>query len=140
MANLNKVSIIGNLGKDPVHRTLDGGGTVCDFSVAVNDKRKKDGEWEEFTLWFKVTTWGAQADNVSKYLKKGSPVYVDGRLGVETWTDSENNNRFTFTVNAQDVRFLGSGEKKEEGATHSGAAPAPALTPISGEEVPEFFK
>jgi single-strand DNA-binding protein len=120
--SLNHIMLIGNLGDDPKLRETKGDRpmSVCNFSLAVNEKVKSDGEWEEITLWFKVTVWGKQAEVAEQYLSKGSPVCVIGKLGVEEWVDREDNNRFTLTVNASDVRFIGgggdgesSGEKKQ---------------------------
>jgi len=108
--SFNKITIIGNLGRDPELRYTPQGTAVCDFSVAVNDrKRDKAGEWQDVTTWFKITFWGKQAENASKYLTKGRQVYIEGRLQVEEWTDRDGNNRHTLAVQGADIQFLGDG-------------------------------
>jgi len=112
--SFNKITIIGNLGRDPELRYTPQGTAVCDFSVAVNDrKRDKAGEWQDVTTWFKITFWGKQAENASKYLTKGKPIYVEGRLQTEEWTDRDGNNRFTLAIQGSDMHFLG--ESRGEG-------------------------
>ncbi len=106
--SFNKITIIGNLGRDPELRYTPQGDAVCDFSVAVNDrKRDKAGEWQDVVTWFKVTFWRKQAENASKYLTKGRQVYVEGRLQTEEWTDRDGNNRFTLAIQGTDIQFLG---------------------------------
>jgi single-strand DNA-binding protein len=108
--SFNKITIIGNLGRDPELRYTPQGTAVCDFSVAVNDrKRDKAGEWQDVTTWFKITFWGKQAENASKYLTKGRQAYIEGRLQVEEWTDRDGNNRYTLAVQGSDIQFLGEG-------------------------------
>src|SRR5215204_2203987 len=108
--SFNKITLIGNLGRDPELRYTPQGTAVCDFSVAVNDrKRDKAGEWQDVTTWFKITFWGKQAENASKYLTKGRQAYIEGRLQVEEWTDRDGNNRYTLAVQGSDIQFLGEG-------------------------------
>lgn len=108
--SFNKISIIGNLGRDPELRYTPQGDAVCDFSVAVNDrKRDKAGEWNDITTWFKVTFWRKQAENASKYLTKGRQVYVEGRLQVEEWTDRDGKTRTSLAINGSELQFLGGG-------------------------------
>jgi single-strand DNA-binding protein len=103
----NKITIIGNLGRDPELRYTPQGDAVCDFSVAVNDrKRDKAGEWQDVTTWFKVTLWGKKAESASKYLTKGRKAYVEGRLQLEEWTDRDGNIRHTLTIQGSEVQFL----------------------------------
>ena len=108
----NKITIIGNLGRDPELRYTPQGDAVCDFSVAVNDrKRDKAGEWQDVTTWFKVTLWGKKAESASKYLTKGRKAYVEGRLQMEEWTDRDGNTRHTLAIQGSEVQFLdGRGE------------------------------
>lgn len=141
--SFNKIIIVGNLGRDPELRYTPQGVAVCSFSMATNEKRRdKSGELQDITTWFKVTLWRQQAENAAKYLTKGSPVYIEGRLRIEEWTDRDNNNRYTLDVQATDMQFIGSrsdgmgggdytaGHPDEE-ATHSGP-PAPAAPASSG--------
>ena len=138
--SFNKIIIVGNLGRDPELRYTPQGVAVCSFSMATNEKRKdKSGELQDITTWFKVTLWRNQAENAAKYLTKGSPVYIEGRLHIEEWTDRDNNNRYTLDVQATDMHFIsagrgeGSGEYSgsrhdEDHDTHSGPPVAASST------------
>lgn len=107
--SFNKITIVGNLGRDPELRYTPQGVAVCSFSMATNEKRRdKSGELQDTTTWFKITLWRQQAENAAKYLTKGSPVYIEGRLRIEEWTDRDNNNRYTLDVQATDMQFIGS--------------------------------
>lgn len=118
MSSLNRVQLIGNLGKDPELRQTSGGTAVCSFSVACNDKYKdKDGDWKERVEWVNVVTWAQLAELVDRYCKKGKQVYVEGRLSTRKWTDKTGTDRYTTEVVADKVLFLGSGggdNKREE--------------------------
>lgn len=108
--SFNKIIIVGNLGKDPELRYTPQGDAVCNFSVAVNEKKRdKTGELQDITTWFRVTLWRRQAENASKYLTKGSPIYIEGRLSVEEWIDRDGKNRYTLEVTATDMQFIGGG-------------------------------
>ncbi len=110
----NKIILIGNLGRDPELRYTPQGDAVCDFSIAINDrKRDKSGEYQDVTTWFKVTLWRKLAENASKYLAKGKQVYIEGRLEIDEWQDRDGNNRFTPAVTATEMRFLGGGRGDE---------------------------
>ena len=113
--SFNKIIIVGNLGRDPELRYTTQGVAVCNFSMATNEKKRdKSGELQDVTTWFRVTLWRNQAENAAKYLTKGSPVYIEGRLGVEEWTDRDGNNRFTLEVQGTEMHFLGSGGSRNE--------------------------
>lgn len=106
--SFNKITIVGNLGKDPELRYTPQGNAVCNFSVATNEKRRdKGGDLQDVTTWFRITLWGKQAENASKYLTKGSPIYVEGRLRVEEWQDRDGKSRYTLDVQATDMQFIG---------------------------------
>jgi single-strand DNA-binding protein len=112
--SFNKIIAIGNLGRDPELRYTPQGDAVCDFSIAVNDrKRDKAGEYQDVTTWFKVTLWRKQAENASKYLTKGRSVYVEGRLQVEEWTDRDGKNRHTLVIQGSDIHFISDGRSDE---------------------------
>lgn len=116
--SFNKITVVGNLGRDPELRYTPQGNAVCNFSVATNEKRKdKSGEFQDHTTWFRVTLWGKQAETASKYLTKGSPIYIEGRLRVEEWSDRDGKNRHTLEVQATDMQFLGSGRSDENTAS-----------------------
>jgi single-strand DNA-binding protein len=117
--SFNKIILVGNLGKDPELRYTPQGKAVCSFSMATNEKRRdKAGELQDVTTWFKITLWGNQAENASKYLSKGRPVYIEGRLRIEEWTDRDNNNRYTLDVQATDMQFISAG--RDEGGFSGG--------------------
>ena len=148
--SFNKITIVGNLGRDPELRYTPQGSAVCNFSIATNEKRKdKAGEFQDITTWFRVTLWGKQAENASKYLTKGSPVYIEGRLRVEEWTDRDGNNRYTLEVQGSDMQFIGGGARQEDysgeasteaefagPATSSGNDPAPAAARGTDDDIP----
>lgn len=116
--SFNKITIIGNLGRDPELRYTPQGDAVCDFSVAVNDrKRDKAGEWQDVTTWFKVTFWRKQAENASKYLTKGRQVYVEGRLEVDEWTDRDGKDRYSLVIQGTDMQFLGGRDEESSFST-----------------------
>jgi single-strand DNA-binding protein len=131
--SFNKIIIVGNLGRDPELRYTPQGVAVCSFSMATNEKRRdKSGEMQDVTTWFKVTLWRERAETAAKYLTKGSPVYVEGRLRIEEWTDRDNNNRYTLDVQATDMQFIGSRADSsggdyshhEDEPQYTGSAPA----------------
>lgn len=113
--SFNKIILVGNLGKDPDLRYTPQGVAVCSFSLATNEKRKdKDGEKQDVTTWFKITLWRHQAEAAAKYLTKGQPVYIEGRLQIEEWTDRESNNRYTLDVQATDMQFIAAKQEGEQ--------------------------
>lgn len=112
--SFNKITIVGNLGRDPELRYTPQGNAVCNFSVATNEKKKdKAGDMQDVTTWFRITLWGKQAETASKYLTKGSPIYVEGRLRVEEWTDRDGGQRYTLEVQATDMQFISAGRSEE---------------------------
>ena len=131
--SFNKIIIVGNLGRDPELRYTPQGTPICNFSVATNP-RDRAGETQDITTWFRVTAWGRQAENASKYLSKGRPVYVEGRLRVEEWTDRDGRNRYSLEVNASDIQFLGA-RAEEASSTVTGTAYA-ASESVDQEFVP----
>ena len=125
--SFNKVILVGNLGRDPELRYTPQGTPVCSFTMATNERRKdKTGEMQDQTTWFRVTLWGRQAETASQYLTKGRPVYIEGRLRVEEWTDRDGKPRHTLEVNATDMQFIGGG-RGDEAAFARPAASEPAL-------------
>jgi single-strand DNA-binding protein len=119
------------------------GTPVCSFSLATNE-RKKDrntGENQDLTTWFRVTLWGRQAETASQYLTRGRPVYIEGRLRVEEWTDRDGKPRHTLEVHATDMQFIGGGRGEDAGAppAKAGAAQGESAQGESaqGESAPE---
>lgn len=117
---VNKVTLIGNLGKDPEVRRLDNGAVVAKFTVATNESYKdKNDEWQKLTEWHEVVAWRNLAEQAERSLKKGSLVYVEGKLTHRKWQDSNGNDRWSTEVVANTLRSL---EKREgSGYTHSAA-------------------
>lgn len=107
MANLNKVMLIGNAGKDAELRYMASGAAQSTFSLAVNSNRKnKAGEWETETEWFSIVLWGDTAERVSQFITKGKSVYVEGRLQTRTWEDDAGTKHYKTEVVGQSVQLL----------------------------------
>jgi len=108
MASVNKVILVGNLGRDPELRYTQSGQAVANFTLATNEKWKdKEGNSQERTEWHRIIVWGKTAENCAQYLQKGRSVYVEGRLQTRDWEDREGNKRTTTEIVAQIVNFLG---------------------------------
>lgn len=107
--SFNKIILVGNLGRDPELRYTPQGTPVCSFSLATNERRRdrRTGESSDITTWFRVTLWGRQAETASQYLTRGRPIYVEGRLRVEEWTDRDGKQRHTLEVQATEMQFIG---------------------------------
>jgi single-strand DNA-binding protein len=109
VANINRVVVSGNLTRDPELRQLAGGNSVCKLRIAVNT-RKKDrdsNQWSDVANYFDVTVWGAQGENVAKYLQKGSPLLIDGRLEWREWQAQDGTNRQSVEIIAENTQFIG---------------------------------
>jgi len=107
--NINRVVLTGNLTRDPELRSLPSGMSVCSMRIACNTRRKNNstGEWEDKPNYFDVTVWGAQGENCARFLAKGRPVALDGRLEWREWQDQQGNNRQSVEIIADAVQFLG---------------------------------
>jgi single-strand DNA-binding protein len=118
-SNINRVIITGNLTRDPELSSLPSGTQVCSLRVACNGRRKNNqtGQWEDQPNYFDVTVWGAQGENCSRFLSKGRPVAVDGRLRWREWTSKEGEKRQGVDIIAESVQFLGG---REDGASGNG--------------------
>ena len=132
MPSFNKVILMGNLTRDPELRYLPDGTAVAKLGLAVNRKWKTEtGETKEDVLFIDVEAFRRQAETIGEYLKKGSPVLLEGRLRLDTWDDQQTNQkRSKILVVADNVRFLGSGQPRESGGPEISrsrpAAPVPA--------------
>ena len=111
--SFNKIFLVGNLGRDPELRSLPSGSSVCNFNLAVNDnlRERKDAS-QDVPTWFRVAVYGERATRCAKVLKKGSPVYVAGKLKPREWTDQEGTPHYVLEVKATDVRFFGTAESR----------------------------
>jgi single-strand DNA-binding protein len=110
MASVNKVILIGNLGKDPETRYLPSGEAVASFSIATTEswKDKSTGEKKEATEWHRISAFGKLAEICGEYLRKGSQVYIEGALRTRKWQDKEGQDRYTTEIRADQMRMLGS--------------------------------
>jgi single-strand DNA-binding protein len=151
--SVNKVILVGRLGRDPETRYTGGGQAVANFSVATDESYKdKNGERQKRTEWHKIVVWGKQAEIAQQYLKKGSLIFIEGRIQSREWQDKEGQKRTSFEIVANNFRMLGG---RAEGAARGGgddfeshAAPsedtyggggsghAPAGPEISDEDIP----
>jgi len=107
--NINRVIITGNLTRDPEMRSLPSGTSLCSMRIACNGRRqnRETQQWEDVPNYFDVTVWGQQGENCSRYLSKGRPVAIDGRLQWREWTDQQGNKRQSVDIVAESVQFLG---------------------------------
>lgn len=126
MSGVNKVILVGNLGRDPEVRFSGSGTAVCNLSVAVSERTKTADGYADKTEWFRVVAFGKTAENAGNYLAKGRKLYVEGRLQTSTYKDKEGNDRHRVEVVASQLVFLGGGDK--------GAASKPADEPA--EDLP----
>ncbi len=138
MASVNKVILIGNLGADPETRYLPSGDAVANIRIATTDVWKdKSGEKQEHTEWHRVAFFGKLAEIAGEYLKKGSPVYIEGRIRTRKWQDKEGQDRYSTEIVADRMQLLGS----RGGGTESGARePKPAAAEAGGGAKPAAKK
>lgn len=127
MAGVNKVILVGNLGKDPEVRHLEGGVSVANFSLATSESyRDKNGQRVEQTEWHNIVVWRGLADVAEKYLRKGSKIYLEGKLKTRSWDDKDGNKRYSTDIVAETFTMLDT--RKEDG---NNSAPAVAEQPVS---------
>lgn len=119
---VNKVILIGNLGRDPELRYTQGGTAVANFSLATTERVKKEGEWTDHTEWHNIVVFGKIAESCSSYLTKGSSAYVEGRIQTRKWQDRDGNDRYTTEILANTIQFLSGGK----GGGKAGGAPGGA--------------
>lgn len=149
MSSINKVILIGNLGADPERRASASGNTVCTIRLATTERRKDkgSGEMRESTEWHRIVLFRQLADLASQYLRKGSSVYVEGRLRTRKWQDNDGRERSVMEIEASDLRFIGRrdaarlesvasslGEDEDPWNTHSAQTQAGGL--INLDEIP----
>lgn len=144
MGSVNKVILVGNLGRDAELRYTPGGAAVATLNMATTDVwNDKSGQRQEKTEWHRVKVWGKTAETVSEYLVKGRQVYVEGRLQTDQWNDRDGNKRYTTEVRADRVVLLGGRGAESGGAPGQGGGPRgdrsdhPAPAPDGGGELTE---
>src|SRR5215218_7842646 len=140
---VNKVILVGNLGKDPETRYMPNGKAVTTFTIATSEswKDKQTGEQREQTEWHNIVMYDRLAEIAAEYLRKGSQVYVEGRLRTRKWQDKEGRDRYTTEINANEMQMLGSraggagggsGESRGGGGAAERMAPAAAASSAGG--------
>lgn len=131
MASVNKVIIVGNLGRDPESRTFPSGDSVCNITVATTEKwkDKTTGEAKEATEWHRIVFNGKLAEIAAQYLRKGTAVYVEGSLKTRKWTDQAGVEKYATEIRATSMQMLGG---KPDGAGGQSPARAPAAAPAAG--------
>ena len=135
MASVNKVIIVGNLGRDPEMRSFPDGGSICNVAIATSRqwKDKTSGEKQEETEWHRVVFRDRLAEIAGEYLKKGRSVYVEGRLKTRKWTDKDGVEKYSTEIIATDMQLLGSREGLGGGdEMGAGQRSAPASRPAAG--------
>ncbi|MFW6414178.1 MAG: single-stranded DNA-binding protein [Verrucomicrobiota bacterium] len=136
MANVNKVFLLGNLTRDPDVRSTPSGTSVCTLGLAVNRRyTTSQGEDREDTCFVDIETWGRQAENCGKYLSKGRPVLVEGRLRQDQWKDKNTGeNRSKLVVHAENVQFLSSGQGDSPQSSSTGGNKRQHQSQAGGED------
>lgn len=142
MASVNKVILVGNLGRDPEVRYMPDGGAIVNLSIATSNswKDKNSGEKKEETEWHRVVIYGRLAEIAGEYCKKGRPVYLEGRLKTRKWTDKDSIERYTTEIVADQMQLLGGREGGGGGSDMGGddfsqaapSRPAASSRPASG--------
>lgn len=122
MSGINKVILVGHLGKDPEVRHLDGNVTVASFPLATSETYNKDGKRIEQTEWHNIVMWRGLADVASKYLQKGKLVYIEGKLRTRSFEDKEGHKKYTTEVVAENFTMLGRKSDFENGTGSNGAS------------------
>lgn len=130
---LNKAMLIGNVGNDPEIRTLSNNEKVASFRLATTERfRDRNGEQRENTEWHQITAWGKVADIVEKFVKKGSQVYVEGKITTDKWTDKDGNERFSTKIRVEGIQLLG--KKEEKVSVTRQEIESPALKALKEED------
>jgi single-strand DNA-binding protein len=142
MASVNKAIVVGNLGRDPETRYSPDGAAITNISVATTDKWKdKSGQPQEKTEWHRIAFFGKLAEIAGEYLKKGSQVYVEGRIQTRKWQDKDGHDKYTTEIVAERMQMLGSrpgGASEEDPATTKAAARKPEAAAAGGGKFDDF--
>jgi len=144
MGSVNKVILVGNLGRDAELRYTPGGAAVATLNPATTEVwNDKGGQRQEKTEWHRVVLWGKQAESLQEYLTKGKQIYVEGRLQTRQWDDKDGNKRYTTEIKADRITLLGGGggggrgaSMDRGGAAISHGADEPPMEPITDDDIP----
>jgi len=134
MLGVNKVILIGRLGRDPELRYTPGGQAVASFTIATSERwTDKNGQRQERTEWHNIVAWSKLAELANQYLKKGSPAYIEGKITTRSWDDRDGNKKYKTEIIANTIQFLGSGG----GAGAAEAISGQDAVPAAGVVVPD---
>jgi single-strand DNA-binding protein len=144
MGSVNKVILVGNLGRDAELRYTPGGAAVATLNLATTEVwNDKQGQKQEKTEWHRIVLWGKQAESLQEYLVKGKQIYIEGRLQTRQWDDKDGNKRYTTEIKADRVTLLGgggggrSGGGMDRGGSHAASGPdEPPMEPITDDDIP----
>lgn len=137
MAGVNKVILVGNLGKDPEVRHLDNGRAVANFSLATSETFKnKQGERVTNTEWHNVVLWTPLAEIAERFLKKGNQVYIEGKLTTRSWDDQEGNKRYTTEVVGRELTLLGGRPEGDNSNTPASQSPVSSIPEDDSDDLP----
>jgi single-strand DNA-binding protein len=146
MGSVNKVILVGNLGRDAELRYTPGGAAVSTLNLATTEVwNDKQGQKQEKTEWHRIVLWGKQAESLQEYLVKGKQIYVEGRLQTRQWDDKDGNKRYTTEIKADRITLLGGGggggrsgavDRSGGGAHPAGTPDEPPMDPITDDDIP----
>ena len=138
MAGVNKVILVGRLGRDPEIRYTPSGSAVANFAVATSEewKDRETGEKQERTEWHRIVAWRRLGEICGEYLHKGSQVYIEGRLQTRAWEDRDGNKRYTTEVVAQTMQMLGSAGKEGRSSMMDDRSPAEEPIDVPEDDIP----
>jgi single-strand DNA-binding protein len=145
MGSVNKVILVGNLGRDAELRYTPGGAAVATLNLATTEVwNDKGGQRQEKTEWHRIVLWGKQAESLQEYLTKGKQIYVEGRLQTRQWDDKDGNKRYTTEIKADRITLLGGGGGAGRAAsvdrggasTAHGGGDDPPMEPITDDDIP----
>jgi len=133
--SVNKAILIGRLGKDPELKYTPGGKAVASFTIATNERwTSQDGQKQERTTWHNIIAWGKQAEVINEYCRKGSQIYIEGRIDNRSYDDKEGNKRYISEVVVQNFQFLGSrADAGGSGSKYTPESSQEAVVPPAGE-------
>ena len=143
MGSVNKVILVGNLGRDAELRYTSGGAAVATLNLATTEVwNDKSGQRQEKTEWHRVVVWGKQAESLQEYLTKGKQIYVEGRLQTRQWDDKDGNKRYTTEIKADRITLLGGGGRGAGGSERSsspaagGGGDESPIEPMTDDDIP----
>jgi single-strand DNA-binding protein len=144
MGSVNKVILVGNLGRDSELRYTPGGAAVATLNLATTEVwNDRNNQRQEKTEWHRVVLWGKQAESLQEYLTKGKQIYVEGRLQTRQWDDKDGNKRYTTEIKADRITLLGGGAGRagggsgmERGGGAGGGMDEPPVEPIPDDDIP----